>query len=135
MRRTPAPIARSGPSSARPICPLRSTWVPPHSSRAQSPKATTRTRSPYFSSKSATAPAAPPPPPRPRPPLAPPRGPPPPPGAPRPPAPPPPAAPGQPSAVRRLPAALGVKRCLRKEEVRELGLAGDLEDLGDHRVG
>jgi hypothetical protein len=39
-----------------PSWPERRAWVPPHSSRAQSPTDTTRTSSPYFSPKSAIAP-------------------------------------------------------------------------------
>ena len=41
-----------------PSWPDRWAWVPPHSSCAQSPTETTRTRSPYFSPKSAMAPIA-----------------------------------------------------------------------------
>ena len=55
-RRTPAPIDDSPRSFTTPSWPERSTWVPPHSSRAQSPTLTTRTTSPYFSPNKAIAP-------------------------------------------------------------------------------
>ena len=57
-RRTPAPIEDSPRSLTRPSWPERRAWVPPQSSRAQSPTETTRTWSPYFSPNSAIAPAA-----------------------------------------------------------------------------
>ncbi len=63
-RRAPRRGARRRRSSPRernlttPTWPERCAWVPPHSSRAQSPTDTTRTRSPYFSPNSAMAPAA-----------------------------------------------------------------------------
>ena len=57
-RRTPAPIEDSPSSLTTPSWPVRATCVPPHSSRAQSPTLTTRTRSPYFSPNSAIAPDA-----------------------------------------------------------------------------
>ena len=55
-RRTPEPIDASPSSLTRPSWPERCACVPPHSSRAQSPTATTRTASPYFSPNSAIAP-------------------------------------------------------------------------------
>ena len=53
---TPAPIEDSEINLINPSCPDRFTWVPPQSSLAHSPTLTTRTRSPYFSPKSAIAP-------------------------------------------------------------------------------
>ena len=57
-RRTPAPIEDSPSNFTRPSSAEDFTWVPPQSSRAQSPTLTTRTVSPYFSPKSAMAPMA-----------------------------------------------------------------------------
>ncbi len=68
IRRTPAATGLSETILKRPMSPVRRTWVPPQSStekgRAEaepasrsSPMATTRTSSPYFSPKSASAPA------------------------------------------------------------------------------
>src|SRR5216683_7942838 len=63
MRRTPAATAPSPTILNRPISPVRSAWVPPHSSTeyflpSPPPIDSTRTSSPYFSPNSAMAPAA-----------------------------------------------------------------------------
>ena len=63
MRRTPAATAPSPTILKRPISPVRRTWVPPQSSvekclsSSAPPMETTRTSSPYFSPKRASAPA------------------------------------------------------------------------------
>src|SRR5688500_10704267 len=56
MRRRPEPTLDSLSKTKPPISPVRATCVPPHSSLLKSPIVSTRTLSPYFSSKSATAP-------------------------------------------------------------------------------
>ena len=58
MRRAPAPVEVSDVIAKGPISLVRATWVPPQSSLEKSPAETTRTRSPYFSSKRPIAPAA-----------------------------------------------------------------------------
>src|SRR5207244_1992765 len=58
MRRTPEATAPSSATLKNPIWPVASRCVPPQSSVENSPIFTTRTRSPYFSPKSAMAPAA-----------------------------------------------------------------------------
>jgi hypothetical protein len=55
-RRTPEATAPSVVTLSRPISPVRPRCVPPHSSVEKSPILITRTRSPYFSPKSAIAP-------------------------------------------------------------------------------
>ena len=58
MRRTPAPIDSSFVMRNNPISPVQWQWVPPQSSRDVGPASTTRTSSPYFSSKRWVAPDA-----------------------------------------------------------------------------
>ena len=61
MRRTLEPVEDSETILKRPISAVFAAWVPPQSSRengcSSAPTETTRTTSPYFSPKSATAPA------------------------------------------------------------------------------
>jgi len=57
MRRTPEAMPPSEVILKNPMSPDRQTWVPPQSSVDCGCTLTTRTRSPYFSPKSATAPA------------------------------------------------------------------------------
>src|SRR5437667_31306 len=59
MRRTPCAIPVSCVILNSPMSPARRTCVPPHSSIEWSPIFITRTRSPYFSPNSATAPSLP----------------------------------------------------------------------------
>jgi len=56
MRRTPAAMEVSATMRNGPMSPLRETWVPPQSSREMPSVSTTRTVSPYFSSKTAMMP-------------------------------------------------------------------------------
>ncbi len=56
IRLMPAATLASDSILKTPASPVRLVWVPPQSSLLKSPIETTRTRSPYFSSKSATAP-------------------------------------------------------------------------------
>ena len=56
MRRMPEEIELSPVILKTPISPLERRWVPPHSSREKPSRSTTRTLSPYFSSKMAMAP-------------------------------------------------------------------------------
>ena len=56
MRRVFAPTDWLDVILNRPICEVDDTWVPPHSSRLKSSISSTRTNSPYFSSKNASAP-------------------------------------------------------------------------------
>ena len=58
MRRAPAPVEPSETITKGPMSPVRATWVPPQSSLEKSPVETTRTRSPYFSSKRPMAPSS-----------------------------------------------------------------------------
>ncbi len=58
MRRAPAPVDASETITKGPMSPVRATCVPPQSSLEKSPVDTTRTRSPYFSSKSPIAPSS-----------------------------------------------------------------------------
>ena len=58
MRRAPAPVDDSPVITKGPISPVRATCVPPQSSFEKSPVETTRTRSPYFSSKRPMAPSS-----------------------------------------------------------------------------
>ncbi len=58
MRRRPLPILPSLVMAKPPMALLRARWVPPQSSLLKSPICTRRTRSPYFSPNSATAPCA-----------------------------------------------------------------------------
>ncbi|OPZ42704.1 MAG: hypothetical protein BWY94_02059 [Actinobacteria bacterium ADurb.BinA094] len=56
MRRVLAPTDWLAVILKRPICEVEETWVPPQSSRLKSSISSTRTNSPYFSSKNASAP-------------------------------------------------------------------------------
>ena len=56
MRRVLAPTEVLAVILQRPICEVDDTCVPPHSSRLKSSISSTRTNSPYFSSKNARAP-------------------------------------------------------------------------------
>ena len=58
MYRTPAATPLSSVTRKNPMSPVARTCVPPQSSRLKSGTETTRTRSPYFSPKSAIAPPA-----------------------------------------------------------------------------
>ena len=58
MRRTPEATLLSDLMRNIPALAVLSRWVPPHSSMENSPMVTTRTVSPYFSPKVATAPRA-----------------------------------------------------------------------------
>src|SRR6266567_2986363 len=58
MRRSPEPMLDSETITTGPISAVFTTCVPPHSSQVQSPKHTTRTTSPYFSSNRCMAPCA-----------------------------------------------------------------------------
>ena len=58
MRRIPDPMLRSPVMMKLPICPDARQWVPPHSSWLNPATRIVRTRSPYFSSKKASAPAS-----------------------------------------------------------------------------
>ncbi len=57
-RRTPAATPLSLVIKKKPMSPVRSTWVPPHSSMEKPGTSMTRTSSPYFSPKRAIAPSA-----------------------------------------------------------------------------
>ncbi len=58
MRRTPDATPVSSVMRKSPMSPVAFTWVPPQSSMLKPGIDTTRTRSPYFSPKSAMAPPA-----------------------------------------------------------------------------
>ena len=58
IRRTPDAMPDSPITLSRPMSPVARACVPPHSSVENSPNEITRTRSPYFSPNSATAPAS-----------------------------------------------------------------------------
>ena len=58
IRRTPEATPRSAVITNRPISPVLVTWQPPQSSMLKPGTSTVRTRSPYFSPKSAIAPSA-----------------------------------------------------------------------------
>ena len=58
IRRIPEPMLRSPVITKLPIWPDARQWVPPHSSWLKPSTRIVRTRSPYFSSKNASAPAA-----------------------------------------------------------------------------
>ncbi len=58
IRRTPDAMPVSPITLSSPMSPVARAWVPPQSSVENSPNEITRTRSPYFSPNSATAPAS-----------------------------------------------------------------------------